>query len=183
VIGNPFGTSFEDLCPGDSVVDGLTLDYLAEHMRGMWSGCRDVIFTPDRSSTPRYVVALGSYRPLPERGGDGWTTWDCPGDQVVTGFRAGTTTFSGRTVIDAIELRCSRMDAVGRTMPGVSFTYTFQSTELADDPFPPPATLLGPYDCPPGTVARGFRGSFSGSRAAPGALESFGLVCQSIVAR
>lgn len=183
VVGNPFGTSFEDHCPGDSVVGQLSLDYQAEHMRGMWTNCQDVTFVADRTGTPRYRVALGTYRTLPERGGDGWTTWDCPGDQVVTGFRAGTTTYSGRTVVDAIELRCSQMDAVGRTMPGVTFTYTFAGTELADDPFPPSATLSGPYDCPAGMVARGFRGSYSGSRTAPGALESFGLVCMSVVAR
>lgn len=182
-VGNGSGTPFEDVCPADQVVNQISLDYVSsEFFEGLVTYCRPLSFVANRTSTPVYDVALGSTVYVATHGGDGWTTWDCPAGQVLTGFRAALIDYMGRSVIDALEMRCSTIATSGRVMPGVTITYGTGGTVLVDEPVPPPA---GPFtvthDCPAGTVARGFRGAYS--TGSPNVLERFGLVCQSITPR
>jgi hypothetical protein len=186
-VGNPFGTPFEDYCGNDTALTLLSFDYEPPgHMQGTAGSCYRIGFTADHL-VPEWDVSwspVGSHF-LGERGGDGWTTWDCPPGMVLVGFRGATTPYSGREVIDAVELRCGTFGVNGRTNPGLTFSVGPSSaTNLADHPIEPPPTMWhGPYDCPAGSVGAGVRGSYTGDRVSPGALESFGLICRELVPR
>ena len=189
IIGNPFGIPFDDTCPADMLAQYFSVDYQAEWLRGMWTYCASVSYAPNHApDPPTYSIAYnGLAFTLPTRGGMGWTTWNCPADQVITGYTGAVTSYMGRSVVDAIELHCSRITMNGRTFPGATFTITTGSSVLVDDPFPPPTTpTLGPYDCPAGMAVHGFVGSYSDGitgPGSPGALESFGMICAPIAPR
>lgn len=186
-VGNGSGVAFEDVCPDDMAIFWLTLDQVgSQFFEGLVTQCWTVGFAPDRStSEPRYRVERRiPIHTFPERGGDGWGTWECPTGQLLTGFSGSQMTYMGRTVIDTLTLHCSVITANGRTMPGVTLTLTPGDSVLADGPPPPvmePATPFGPHHCPAGSVARGIRGAYS--TGTPDVLERFGLVCQAITPR
>ena len=183
-VGNPFGTPFEDLCGTSTSLTSLGFDYMPEGpMQGTASTCHRIVYTADHL-VPEWDASwsvIGSHF-LGERGGDGWTTWECPGGTVLVGFRGATTSYSGRQVVDAIELRCAPFTITGRTNPGLGTAVgSVTVTIVADNPIePPPSSWQGPFDCPAGMVARGTRGTYTGSRVSPEALESFGLICQAL---
>ena len=186
-VGNASGIAFEDVCPNDMTLFWLTFDYVGSpFFEGAVTQCWTVGFAPDRSGAePRYRVERRiPVHTFPERGGDGWTTWECPSGQLLTGYGATLLQHEGRSVIRSVTLYCSVITAEGRTMPGVALTLTPGDSVLAEHPVPPMSGVpvsAGPHHCPAGSVARGIRGAYS--TGTPNVLERFGLVCQPITPR